>query len=217
VGKPIDVATGKMYHEMMDFRLQGPLPIVLNRRYDNQSTYNGPMGFGWQHSYSIRLEPAGTNREVLVDPRGRRIYFAKDATGAWQENRIDHLVLTQPGSPTWRVTEKSQTKFEFDGSGNLTKIVDRNGNTLTLGYSGGNLTSITDSFSRSVSLAYYGTVPDRIHTISAGGRTITYTYDGNGNLQRVDYPDTSFVTYDYTDPADTHNMTAAHDALGHLI
>src|SRR5439155_11920784 len=49
-----------------------------------------------------------------------------------------------------------------------------------------------------------------------GGRTVTYTYDGNGNLTRVDFPDSSFVTYEYTD-ADIHNMTAARDALGHLI
>jgi RHS repeat-associated protein len=217
VGKPIDVATGKMYHEMTDFRVEGPLAIVFNRRYDNQSAYNGPMGFAWQHSYSMRLEPAGTNREVFVDAHGRRIYFAKDATGAWQENRVDHLILAQPGTPAWRVTDKHQTKFEFDGSGNLTKIVDRNNNSLTFGYTGANLTSVTDSFARSVTLTYYGTVPDRIHTISAGGRTVTYTYDGNGNLQRVDFPDSSFVTYDYTDGGDIHNMTAAHDALGHLI
>jgi RHS repeat-associated protein len=217
VGRPIDVATGRMYHEMTDLRIQGPLPIIFVRRYDSQATYNGPQGFGWQHNYSMRLESAGTNREVLVDARARRIYFVKNSQGAWDENRIEHLTLTQQGTPAWRVTDKNQTKFEFDSSGNLTKIVDRNNNTLSLGYIGANLTSITDAFARSVTLTYYGTVPDRIHTISGGGRTVTYTYDGNGNLQRVDYPDTSFVTYDYTDPGDIHNMTAAHDALGHLI
>src|SRR5437867_4282359 len=115
-GKPVDVATGKIYHEMTDLTISGPLPNVFARHYDNQSMYNGPMGFGWQHNYSIRLEPAGTNWEVLVDAKGRRIYFAKNGQGAWDENRIEHLVLTAPGTPAWRVTDKNQTKYEFDGS-----------------------------------------------------------------------------------------------------
>src|SRR5207247_8186763 len=88
-------------------------------------------------------------------------------------------------------------------------------NSLTFACAVNHLTSITAPFGRCVTLAYYGTTPDRIHTISAGGRTVTYTY-ANENLTRVDYPDSSFVTYEYTD-TDIHNMTAARDALGHLI
>lgn len=100
-------------------------------------------------------------------------------------------------------------RFDFDSSGNLTSIQDRNGNSLTFGYAGANLTSITDSFGRSVSLAYDGS--NRLQTLSAGSRTVTYTYTGT-NLTRVDFPDSSFVTYDYSDPNDAHNMTAARDS-----
>ncbi len=213
VGRPVDVATGRMFHAMTDLTVQDPLPIVFARRYDNQSAYNGPLGFGWQHSYSIRLEAAGTGQEVFVDATGRRVYFTKNAAGGWDENRIEHMILTAPGTPAWRVTDKYQTKYEFDSGGKLTKIADRDGNALTFAYSGSNLTTITDPFSRSVTLNYSGGL---LQTLVAGSRTVTYTYSG-GNLTRVDYPDSSFVTYEYTDSNDAHNLTAARDALNHVI
>lgn len=216
VGKPVDVASGDMYHEMMDLRIQGPMPIEFSRRYDSQSTFNGPMGFGWQHSFLVRLEAASSGQEVFVDRQARRIYFPKKQDGTWDENRIDHLVLSQPGSPPWRVTEKFQTKWDFDGSGRLTQISDRTfngttGNRITLTYTGSNLTTIADVFGRSLGLTYDAN--NRVQTVSGGGRTVTYTYDaGTGNLTRVDYSDGSFVTHEYNDPNDAHRLTAVKDA-----
>lgn len=215
VGKPVDVATGKMYHEMVDLRIEGPLPIEFLRRYDSQSTFSGAMGFGWQHAYQMRIESAGTNRQVFVDRTGRRIYFAKNGQGAWDENRIEHLTLAQPGSPAWRVTDKHQTKYEFDSAGKLTRIADRNNSQITFAYTGSNLTTITDHFGRAMTLAYDGN--NRIQTLSAGGRTVGYTYGGSGNLTRVDYPDGSFFTHEYSDPGDSHNLTAVRDTLGRLV
>jgi YD repeat-containing protein len=213
VGRPIDVATGKMYHEMTDLVIGGPLPIEFVRRYDSQSTFNGPLGFGWHHSYLTRLEFPATGRVVFVDGQGRGAYFSRRGEGSWVENRIEHLVLTQPGTPAWRVTDKHQTKFEFDSAGVLTRIADRNNNQLTLGYTAGDLTSITDTFGRTVTLTYSG---GRIDTISAGGRTVSYTYTGD-DLTRVDLPDGSFFTYAYTDPGDIHNLSTVTDALGHIV
>ncbi len=213
VGRPIDVATGTMYHEMTDLVIRGPLPIEFTRRYDSQSSFSGPLGFGWHHSFMVRLEDPGNNQRVFVDGQGRRIYFAKNTQGTWEENRIDHLVLTQPGTPAFRVTDRHQTKYEFDGAGVLTRIADRNNNQLTFGYTGGNLTSITDTFGRTVTLAYLG---NRIDTITAGTRTVSYTYTGD-NLTRVDLPDGSFFTYAYTDPGDPHNLSTVRDALNHVV
>jgi hypothetical protein len=220
VGAPIDVATGKMYHEMTDLVIRGPLPIAFVRRYDSQSTFNGEMGFGWQHNYQMRITPLGTDRAVLVNQQGRSIYFAKSPlnnTGAtsWDENRIEHLILTQPGTPAWRVTDKHQTKYDFDSTGRLTRIADRNDNQIMLDYPGADLETITDTFGRIVTLTYAG---GRIDTISAGGRTVSYTYTGD-NLTRVDHSDPNgyFFTYAYTDPGDIHNLSTVTDALGHIV
>jgi RHS repeat-associated protein len=213
VGRPIDVATGKMYHEMTDLIIRGPLSIELTRRYDSQSTDNGPVGFGWHHSYLMRLEDPGNNQRVFVDGQGRRVHFARNTQGGWEENRIDHLLLTQPGTPAFRVTDKHQTKYEFDTNGVLTRIADRNNNQLTFGYTSGDLTSITDTFGRTVTLNYAG---GKLDTISAGSRTVSYTYTGD-NLTRVDLPDGSFFDYAYNDPGDIHNLSTVTDALDHIV
>jgi len=199
VGAPIDVANGKMYHEMADLLIRGPLPIEFVRRYDSQATFNGPLGFGWRHRYMMRLEFPATGRVVLVDGQGRSIYFSRRDGGTWVENRIEQVVLTQPGTPAWRVTDKHQTKYEFDSAGVLTRIADRNNNQLTFGYTAGDLTSVSDVFGRTVTLTYSG---GRIDTISAGGRTVSYTYTGD-NLTRVDFPDGSFFTTSTRIPATT--------------
>ncbi len=212
VGRPIDVATGKMYHEMTDLLIRGPLPIELVRRYDSQSTFNGPLGFGWRHNYLAKLEFPTAGQTVFVDHQGRRVFFAKRQDGTWDENRIEHLVLTQPGTPPWRVTDKHQRKFEFDSTGTLTRVADRNNNQLTFGYTAGTLTTITDSFGRAVTLSYVG---GRISTLSAGSRTVTYTYIGD-DLTQVDLPDDSSFTYDY-EPGGTHNLATVRDALSHVV
>ncbi|HKZ19447.1 MAG TPA: DUF6531 domain-containing protein [Acidimicrobiia bacterium] len=213
VGRPIDVATGKMYHEMPDLVIRGPLPIEFVRRYDSQSSFNGPLGFGWSHNYLMRLVFPATGRVVFVDGQGRSAYFSQRGGGVWDENKIEHLILTQPGTPAWRVTDKHQTKYEFDPNGVLTRVADRNNNQLTFAYTSGDLTSITDTFGRTVTLSYAG---GKLDTVSAGSRTVSYSYTGD-NLTRVDLPDGSFFTYAYTDPSDTHNLSTVTDALGHVV
>jgi YD repeat-containing protein len=84
---------------------------------------------------------------------------------------------------------------------------------VTLTYTGSELTGITDAFGRGITLAYSG---GRIATISAGGRTTTYSYS-SGNLERVDHPDGQATVYEYTDPADVHNLTAVIDANNHVV
>ena len=214
VGGPVDVATGEMFYEVPDLLVVGPVAIEIRRRYESHSTFSGPLTTGWTHSYLMRIESAGTNRQVFIDEEGRSIYFSQNAQGGYGTNGIDQLTLTTPGSPTWRVTDKNQTRRDFDSSGRLTEIRDRNGNTLTFGYTGNNLTSITDIFGRSVTLTYDGS--NRLQTIVAGTRTVTYTYV-SGQLQRVDYPDSTFFTYEYNDPNDADNLTAIKDALAQVV
>lgn len=213
VGKPVDVATGRMFHSWTDLRVRGPLPIVFTRRYDSQSTYDGPLGYGWQHSYSMRLLPAGNNRIVFIDDQGRRIFFNRLATGGWDASRIDHLVLSELGTPAWRITTKERTAYDFDSGGTLRRIADRNGNELTFSYTGSDLTAIADSFGRIVSLTY---LSGKLQTLVAGDRTIRYALT-NDNLSRVDLADGSHVTYEYGDPNHPHDLTAARDGLEHII
>jgi hypothetical protein len=84
VGCPVDVASGKMFHEMVDLRIDGPLPIEFIRRYDsNYSNYSSVLGNGWQHNGLMHLQGLASNindkiaemTQVLVDAQMRRTTF----------------------------------------------------------------------------------------------------------------------------------------------
>jgi len=217
VGNPVDVTSGRMFHEMVDLKINGPLPIEFIRRYDSQSTANGALGFGWQHAYMMRLENVSNqNTQVFDDKQMRRIFFncsnysSGSCQDAWYENINEHLTLTKGSNPPWRVEDKHTMHYDFDGSGKLLAIQDRNGNTITCGYTSGKLTSISDSFGRSISLSY--DMSNHLASISAGSRTVTYTYTGD-HLTRVDFPDSTFVTYAYSGD----NLTEVKDSAGKVV
>jgi RHS repeat-associated protein len=217
IGRPVSLATGRMHHAMVDLRIDGPLPIEFSRRYDSGLTDNGPVGYGWQHSYNMSLvELTNPNRRTLIDRNMRRISFNRAGTASgiplWAPDSINHLTLTEGPvgtEPRWRVKNKNKTEWDFDVQGRLTKIVNRNGNSNTLVYDAPNSTvTITDSFGRSMTL----TGSPHINTVTAGSRTVTYTYSGD-DLTRVDFPDGSNVSYEYA----SHRMTFARDTLDHVI
>jgi len=222
IGGPVDIATGTMHYEVMDLRIPGPLGIEVRRRYrSDQSDLDAGVGHGWRHPYMVKLEDVDAGRKAFVDERGRRVYFgATQSNGGvpiWNPNAIERLELVEETSPPgWSITDEARKVHRFDTSGRLTGIEDRNGNSVSLGYTGSKLTAITDAFGRGMTLAYDGN--DRLSTLTAGSRSVTYTYDSTtGNLERADWSDGSFETYEYEDPNDVHNLTAVRDSYGHLI
>ncbi|RZL04428.1 MAG: hypothetical protein EOO62_21105, partial [Hymenobacter sp.] len=55
VGEPVDVATGKVINEGVDFELAGPLPLVWGRVWYSTSEHEGALGHGWHHAYDEEL------------------------------------------------------------------------------------------------------------------------------------------------------------------
>lgn len=55
--EPIDLASGKMSSEREDFSLPGPIPLIWKCIYYSNSSYKGPLGIGWHHSYDLSLSP----------------------------------------------------------------------------------------------------------------------------------------------------------------
>lgn len=187
VAGPIDVTTGEMDYEITDLTLAGPLPIELVRHYDSRSTFDGPLGYGWQHNYLIRLVSGSATRMVFVDAEAHRTQFRKSGQGVWVENEVDHLTLTPgtlPAAPAWTVMDPNRKRYEFDVNGRLTRIVDRNGNAVVLIYSGESLTTIGQDLDndgvpdRSLTLAYDDS--NRLQTVSTGlqFQEVTYGYAG---------------------------------------
>jgi RHS repeat-associated protein len=104
-----------------------------------------------------------------------------------------YLTMAKLSDGTYTITQKDGTVYTFQsiaGKVNdvarLTKITDRNNNTLSLSYTGNNITSITDNLAanRVINFGYDGS--NRLSQITDwSGRIFKYTYDANGNLATV--------------------------------
>lgn len=71
LGEPVDAATGRVYHTNVDFELPGPIPLVWERTYYSDAWVDGPLGFGWHHSYNIGILPLGNEAFLLRHADGR--------------------------------------------------------------------------------------------------------------------------------------------------
>lgn len=59
VGQPINLTTGNMYHAQTDLSIPGQRGgLAFVRTYNSQAAYSnhGALGYGWSHTYEMRLE-----------------------------------------------------------------------------------------------------------------------------------------------------------------
>lgn len=203
-GDPVNLVTGNLYHTETDISLQGRggLDFVLTRSYNNRDPSDGPFGHGWTHSFNHYLEfkdapfdgtstpnDGVTSSLTWVDASGGR-RFIKVASGASGSGVGVGAALTAPDGfyfsarrsvSGFEIQQKNGLIYEFEPvpgtpeqRARLSKIIDRNGNSLTLNYSSGRLQSIVDELGRSMTFEY-----------SDGTNHITATQDWSG--QRIEY------------------------------
>ncbi|WP_189799685.1 DUF6531 domain-containing protein, partial [Sulfuricella sp. T08] len=57
-GDPVNMATGNMYHTERDITIKGRggLPMVFERSYNSRQPVDGPLGYGWTHSFNHSLK-----------------------------------------------------------------------------------------------------------------------------------------------------------------
>jgi len=167
-----------------------------------------PFGPGWtlSTSPSLLVMDNGLLHGVQVRyPDGHTVNFA-EAGGAFNavETRVYDTLTAQAGG--YRLKLKDLTEYQFDSSGRLTGLSDRNGNTLTYIYTGDRLTRIENSAGRWVNLEYNDEgfirdiyAPENIHLqyryidgllttfIDANGNPWGYEYEG-GRLSAITTP-----------------------------
>jgi RHS repeat-associated protein len=211
--EPIDTATGDYYVTHTDVTALGKgLPFNFTRAYNSLDSYNGPLGWGWTHSFNILLSVDPNSGTVSIkEADGHEDLFTPTGGGGYMAGLtglFDTLVGNTDGSFT--LTRKNPTKLNFTSDGELTTIVDRNGNMQTLNYDGsGNLISVIDTGGR---VFRFTNGSGRITSLSDPiGRTWIYTYDANGNLASVTDAAGGVTQYTYDG---NHRMLTATDARG---
>jgi RHS repeat-associated protein len=213
-GDPVNITNGNEVRTEVDFTIPGRgLAVNWTRTYNSRLAYDGPLGYGWTHNYNMHLNIAGNGDVTLFDTDGAQQLFTKSGSTYTPPAGL-YDTLTKPGDYILR--ETTGTEYRFNSSGQLLSITDRNGNQLTLTYSGGNLTGITDAVGRQLTLTYDGSRLTNVADFA--GRNWTYAYDANGDL--VSYTDALGHTTTYTYYSDqyfadnNHNLKLVTGPLG---
>jgi RHS repeat-associated protein len=205
-GHPVDIATGKVFTDCTDLELPGPLPLRFERVWYSTSTYVGPLGHGWHHSYDAGLY--ATDDAVLYrTPDGRIVDLRPLDPGGEYYDRMERLTVARDEAG-YRLRDSAGVTYRFVPLSNghpealvtyvLTDVVSRAGHRIALSYAGSRLTEIVDSGGRSVRFEH-----DRL------GRITTMT------APHPDRPGERFpvARYDYDQLGNLVSMT---DALGHV-
>jgi RHS repeat-associated protein len=177
-GHPVDIASGMVFTETVDFELSGSIPLRWERTWYSTSDFEGDLGHGWHHNYNMALgidrnaidSKTGKRRSVVVVrmPDGRPAVFEDIQIGESYFDRKEKLTLFRD-EKGYYVQDKSLLNYHFEtalnhqspitnhqnteGVFSLSRIEDLNGNKVQFKRNRqGFLTDIIDSVGRNLSV-----------------------------------------------------------------
>ncbi|MET3653546.1 RHS repeat-associated core domain-containing protein [Dyella japonica] len=180
IGDPINVAAGNKYVQETDVEVSPWL--TFRRFYNSQSgiVRQTTLGSQWRHSFDRALSflntmpnGKGTSYILVQRPDGRSERFRAGTNGSWvtDPNMADTLTSDSTG---YTLFVAGPNQFErYSTAGQLQYVMDQSGQSATLAYNGAQLQSVTDP----------------------QGRTLRFTYDGNGFLRTLTVPDGGVLTF----------------------
>jgi RHS repeat-associated protein len=220
-GHPVDIATGRVMTDSVDFEMPGPIPLVFERSYSSGwSRRSSPLGYGWSHSLdrALWVERSGVvcrladGREIVFDTSAFRHGFLPIKQSIFDP--ITGYTLTRLAREKWRLVDEDGMIDEFEripgetdppeiGQG-LARVVCTRGrsehNKIQYQY------ELADDVARLVAV------------VDSGGRTIRFGYDPAGRLTKVFLPHPEVqdewvlhASYEYSETGD---LIVAIDAEG---
>jgi RHS repeat-associated protein len=206
-GHPVDVATGRVFTDAVDFTMPGPLPFVFERGYfSSWSHRDGPLGRGWSHSLDLRLS-LEDDLVVFQNAEGQEIVFVlPDCRRTLDMDQEvfepisgNTLVRTREG---WRVLTADGLVHHFAAVGATLRVAR------------------TSRRNEQVGIRYGYDAEGRLATVAdACGRVVRLAYDRNGRLAHLLGPDPHragewlpVAVYTYTAEG---LLAEVRDALGH--
>lgn len=182
-GHPVDVATGKMFTDHVDFSLPGPLPLVWERTWYSTSVYDGPLGHGWHHSYDLELCELDNAVAVrLAD--GRSVAFPSLHINEQSFDRQERMTLLRDAEG-YALDTKDKQRYRF------TPFQGQQDKQL--------LTSLSQTTSGATIYFYYNEQAQLQQIIDSGGRLIQFSHTDDGRLHKIFLPEPeSNLTRDHT-------------------
>ena len=183
--------------------------FTLSHVYNTNQSGKGAgyYGSGWRLNLVQKLEPVTVTgysnvKYKYTDGDGTEHYLVETSDGKIVDE--DGLGYTyesiSEGELSKKLTDKNGNVLKFDWWNYLRKIIDANGNTISLNYRpipnvDNYLATITTSSGGIFTLDYDSDYKLTSITDNAGRKT-TYTYT-SGNLTGIQYPDGSALTFKY--------------------
>jgi YD repeat-containing protein len=210
-GDPVNTSTGNFAHQWDDLSIPGPgASLSVQRTYNSQDSYVGPLGEGWSLNYDMRLTSMVTKIvEMKVEDGRRDRYISSDGETFIPPPGVN-ATLVRNDDDSYTLTREDQTRYNFDEDGYLTSIVTSNELTTTLTYIGTRLTGVTEPAGRAITFTW-----NVSNTLITGiedplGRTVVYTYT-SGDLTSVTDLRGNVGTYAYTG---TNGLLSSHTEAG---
>jgi RHS repeat-associated protein len=216
---PVQSFHGAFVYNRTDVAIagRGPTP-VLTRSYNSGDLRVGPMGPGWTHSYNARIRSPGdgTLDLLFVHPDGNTDRFTRNNDETFSPGPAVYSTLIRNADLSYTVTQKDQSRLDFDSAGRLTKVTDRYGNASNLTYNGnGQLATVSDPAGRgSLTFTYTNGLLTGVADWATPARTVTYEYDGSGRLWKVTDREAKTTTFGYD--GTSSRIASITDALNHV-
>ena len=191
----IEQSWGNFYYTQTDASLPNQdIDYTITRYYNSQANTNSMIGYGWDLSCNLQIYKEKDSDSIwLKDSTGALLEFEKTSNGYQQVGAKDYTLEVNNGdtvtlcssdkkettlSYTTVVTDKSNSKYYFDQSGQILCMVSSTDAYLQYNYSDhGFLTSI----------------------VSNSGKTVIMTYDeSKGVITDITLPDSTVLHYEYS-------------------
>jgi RHS repeat-associated protein len=173
---PVNTATGAYWTQEQDMEMPGiRLTFAVQRSYNSLSTASGGFGQGWSWSYGTNLA-VQQNGDVLANgPDGQQMDFTLQGDGSYTAAGATSTLTLAGG--VYTLQTRGANTYEYDSSGHLLSLNDRNGNAISFQRDGnGVLQTVTDTV----------------------GRVITVSHNAQGLISEIALPDGRNVQYGYT-------------------
>lgn len=194
-GHPVDVMSGELIADAVDFELPGMIPIRWERNYRSRQTHEGALGPGWCHPLEESIEETPERLVLrLADGRPKEHAALKPGASDWDGEDRCTLTRTKAGYEKRGADGLRWTFERVPGTSRFvpTRIEDRCGNAIAIGYERGMLSAICDT----------------------AGRTLRARWNDQGRLTGIDVEGEALVRYEYDAEG---RLAAAIDPLGHAL
>jgi len=156
MGSSANLGSGNLFYSYPVFKnIKSQYLPDVTLYYNSIDESTGPLGKGWTHSYNISITEGPGSSLTLMEKDGRRIIF--ELSGGIYYSRPssgERSTIIKNPDDTYSLTTQEGITYQFNSSGQLTSIIDRNDYAFTLSYTDSNLTSVTDPVGRVTSFTY---------------------------------------------------------------